>query len=154
ASYSGNPTYAGSRSSATALTVTAVASGTFVSAAPYLANGVGTWVAVGDFNGDGKADFVVANSGVSVWLGNGDGTFQAPVNSASGASPIALATGDFNGDGSFQAAVNYAAGSGPDAVAVGDFNGDGAADLAVANTGGVSVLLGNGDGTFQAAVNY
>ena len=176
ASYSGNPTYAGSRSSATALTVTAVASGTFVSAAPYLANGAGTWVAVGDFNGDGKADFVVANSGVSVWLGNGDGTFRAPVNSAGGASPIALATGDFNGDGlldvaavyvnggvaillgngdgTFQAAVNYAAGSGPAAVAVADFNGDGAADLAVANAGGVSVLLGNGDGTFQAAVNY
>src|ERR1022692_3638931 len=178
ASYSGNPTYAGSRSSATALTVTAVASGTFVSAAPYLANGAGTWVAVGDFNGDGKADFVVANSGVSVWLGNGDGTFRAPVNSASGASPSALATGDFNGDGlldvaavyasggvaillgngdgSFQAAVNYAAGSGPSAVAVADFNGDGAPDLAVVNAvdGTVSVLLSNGDGTFQAAVNY
>ena len=174
--YSGNPSYTSSVSTAMALAVAARPSSTFLPAAPYLANGAGTWVAAGDFNGDGKADFVVANSGVSVWLGNGDGTFQAPVNSASGASPIALATGDFNGDGlldvaavyasggvaillgngdgSFQAAVNYAAGSGPGAVAVADFNGDGAADLAVASAGGVSVLLGNGDGTFQAAVNY
>src|ERR1039458_7346881 len=174
--YSGGPSYTGSASPATALAVAARPSSTLLPAAPYVANGAGTWVAVGDFNGDGKADFVVANSGVSVWLGNGDGTFRAPVNSAGGASPIALATGDFNGDGlpdvaavyvnggvaillgngdgTFQAAVNYAAGSGPAAVAVADFNGDGAADLAVANAGGVSVLLGNGDGTFQAAVNY
>ena len=89
-------------------------------------------VAVGDFNGDGKADLAVANStadNVSVLLGNGNGTFQA--------------------------AVNYGAGSDPYSVAVGDFNGDGKADLAVANcSSSVSVLLGNGNGTFQAAVNY
>ena len=38
-----------------------------------------------------------------------------------------------NGDGTFQAAVNYAAGATPTSVAVGDFNGDGKPDLAVAN---------------------
>jgi polyvinyl alcohol dehydrogenase (cytochrome) len=176
ARYDGNPSYASSASPTTTLAVTALPSSTLLPAIPYLANGAGTWVAVGDFNGDGKADFVVANSGVSVWLGNGDGTFQAPVNSAAGASPVALAAGDFNqdgvldvaavyatggvaillgnGDGTFQAPVNYAAGSGPGGVAAADFNGDGAADLAVVNAGGVSVLLGNGDGTFQAAVNH
>jgi hypothetical protein len=82
-------------------------------------------VAVGDFNGDGKADLAVANysdHSVSVLLGNGDGTFQTH--------------------------VDYATGSGPDSVAVGDFNGDGKADLAVTNDYAVSVLLGNGDGTF------
>ena len=47
-------------------------------------------VAVGDFNGDGKADLAVANScsdNVSVLLGNGDGTFQAAVNYAVGSEP-------------------------------------------------------------------
>ncbi len=92
--------------------------------------------AVGDFNGNGKADLVVVNSqssspGLSVFLGNGDGTLQGP--------------------------VSYTAGTLPLAVAIGDFNGDGKADLAVANeTNGnnVSVLLGNGDGTFQPAVTF
>jgi uncharacterized repeat protein (TIGR01451 family) len=78
-------------------------------------------VAMGDFDGDGKADLAVANyyaNNVSVLRGNGDGTFRA--------------------------ANNYGAGTGPYSVAVGDFNGDGGADLAVANQNGsnVSVLLG------------
>src|SRR5260370_2965783 len=87
-------------------------------------------VAVGDVNGDGVQDLVIANFGsnnVSVLLGNGDGTFQG--------------------------ARNFAAGASPNSVAVGDFNGDGVQDLAVANltaANNVSVLLGNGDGSFQA----
>ena len=55
------------------------------------------------------------SSGVSVLLGNGDGTFQP--------------------------AFNYSAGTRPDSVAVSDFNGDGKFDLAVANGYGVSVML-------------
>jgi hypothetical protein len=99
-------------------------------------------VAVGDFNGDGAADLVVASQcassvscgigQVSVLLGNGDGTFQAPVSYSTGATSAAF-------------------------LAVGDFNNDGAADLAVANAGtqdSVGILLGNGDGTFQTAVLY
>ena len=92
-------------------------------------------VAVGDFTGTGVADLVVANAGgsVSVFLGNGDGTF-AP-------------------------AQNYAVGGGPESVAVGDFNNDGKLDIITANYLGfggstVSVLLGNGNGTFQPALNY
>src|SRR5258708_7657229 len=82
-------------------------------------------VAVGGFNGDGKRDLAVAISdfisgigSISVLLGNGDGTFQA--------------------------AVNYASGSGTNSMAMGDFNGDGKLDLAVTNSSSVSVLLGNG----------
>ena len=59
-------------------------------------------VAVGDFNGDGKADLVTANYGVntvSVLLGNGDGTFQTHVDYGAGNVPYSVAVGDFNGDG-------------------------------------------------------
>src|SRR5438552_2544520 len=92
----------------------------------------GLWpssVAVGDFNGDGIPDLAVVPGGfplniVSVLLGNGDGTFQAARNFATGAHSVS--------------------------VAVGDFNRDGVPDLAVVNftSSSVSVLLGNGDGTF------
>src|SRR5207248_3078866 len=122
------------------------------------------FVAVGDFDGDGKLDLAVANfnsANVSVLLGKGDGTFQAPNNFVVGTEPISVAVGDFNGDGildlatangidfgggsnnvsvllgkgdgSFQPAMNLAAGSNPHSVAVGDFNGDGKLDLAVVN---------------------
>src|SRR5216117_1455056 len=103
-------------------------------AARTFAVGIAPWsVAVGDFNGDGKPDLVVANNGsatVSVLLGNGDGTFQA--------------------------ATLYGVGLNPQSVTVGDFNGDGRLDLAVANAGSntVSVLLGNGNGTFQPARDF
>ena len=65
---------------------------------------VGTYpagIVIADFNGDGKLDIAVANSGsanVSILLGNGDGTFKGAVNSPAGPSPQLLALGDFNGD--------------------------------------------------------
>jgi len=100
-------------------------------------------VAVGDFNGDGKPDLVVANSG-SGQSGYSDGSVSVLLG---------------QGDGTFHTAVNYTAGLAPRSVAVGDLNGDGKPDMAVANwgfpnVGSVSLLLGRGDGTFQDAVNY
>jgi autotransporter-associated beta strand protein len=127
-----------------------------------------------DVNGDGKRDLIVANSAggsVSVFLGNGDGTFKPQQTFAASGTPASVATGDFNGDGkvdlafggssagvllgngdgSFQAQSTFAAGTAPTALAVGDVNGDGKADIAVVNKvdAALSVLLGNGDGTFS-----
>ena len=138
--------------------------------------------AVGDFNGDGRADLVVANeisNTVSVLLGNGDGAFQPRTDYATGATPWGVAVGDFNGDGKLDIAVankgadsiSILLGNGdgtfqprtdiallltPVALTVGDFNGDGKADIAVAtenvSNDSVTMMLGNGDGTFQAPV--
>ena len=139
-------------------------------------------IVAGDFTGDGRTDLAVANFGsddVSIFLGNGDGTFQNPVTYAVGSAPIALVAGDFtddgrtdlavanfygntvsvllgNGNGTFQNPVTYAVGSYPTALVAGDFTGNGRTDLAVVNEldDDVSILLGNGDGTFQNQVTY
>src|SRR5215831_4404637 len=138
-------------------------------------------IVVGDFNGDGKVDIAVANTGssdVSILLGNGDGTFQPAVNFSAGNSPSAIAVGDFNGDGKLDLAVlqpgaNGVAGSvgillgngdgtfqAPKTLslsvtalflAVADFNLDKKSDLAVGDSAGLNVFIGNGDGTFQPA---
>src|SRR5215472_354237 len=141
-------------------------------------------VAVGDFNGDGALDLAVANTCfgcdfVSVFMGKGDGSFQAARIFGGGTGPLFVAVGDFNGDGvpdlatanlfsnnvsvllgngdgSFQAARSFGVGNAPYFVAVGDFNGDGVPDLATANlnSNDVSVLLGSGGGSFQVARSF
>ena len=177
-----NPSPGGGKSNAVFFEVTNP-NGSLLTAAHQLPAGSAPGAAAtGDFNGDGKVDLAVVNAGsdnVSVFLSNGDGTFQAAVNYNVASQPLSIAVGDFNGDGkldlavvnnlsdsvsvllgngdgTFQQAMISGVGSTPTSVAVGDFNGDGKLDLVVVNnlSASVSVLLGNGDGTFQAAVNY
>ncbi|MGH9737908.1 MAG: FG-GAP-like repeat-containing protein [Candidatus Acidiferrales bacterium] len=70
-------------------------------------------LATGTFTNSGHIDLAVADEGndtVSVFLGNGDGTFQTRTDYATGNSPIFVATGDFNGDGVSDLAIaNYGA---------------------------------------------
>ncbi len=139
----------------------------------YGLTGTLTAVLEGDLNGDGIPDLVaVDHSGnVSVLLGNGDGSFQAPRRTASRGGATSAALGDVNGDGipdlvlgfssSDRGEITVLLGNGDGTfrvlvpittyqvagVALGDFNGDGHLDIATDE----QILLGNGDGTFQAA---
>lgn len=112
----------------------------FVSATQTPAGGYQTWgdSVIGDFNGDGIPDVAIVVEGfiypytISIVLGNGDGTFKAPIVSAE----LYVACGAF---------------------AVGDVNGDKKDDIVMLHTPGYGcsdtsstfdVLISNGDGTF------
>jgi hypothetical protein len=133
-------------------------------------------LAVGDINGDGKPDLVIANSAdntVSVLLnttptGATVPSFASQVTFAAGPDPVCVALGDLNGDGlldivvadalapesgditvllnttppgaavpSFAPAQTLAAPDSPGIVKVGDINGDGNPDIVVADEGGL-----------------
>jgi Insecticide toxin TcdB middle/N-terminal region/Salmonella virulence plasmid 65kDa B protein/FG-GAP-like repeat len=141
----------------------------------------------GDFNGDGKTDFILMGGGnLYEFMGNGDGTFTYTTIAIStgwnfGSPPISgfmPIVGDFNGDGKtdwvmlqggilyeFQSrgdgTFNYLTiptgswnfGSPASAAYVpiaGDFNADGKADFALigGNSANIYQFLSNGDGTF------
>ncbi len=70
-------------------------------------------IAIGDFNGDGYADFITANqnsNNVSIRFGNGSGGFTLPAvpEIAVGNSPTFVAIADFNRDGIQDLVVNDA----------------------------------------------
>ena len=120
-----------------------------------------TGMATGDFNGDGKPDLAILNAdnSISIFLGNGDGTFTAKASAGTLSGGSGILVGDFNGDGKLDLVTGNAAGTavvvlpgngdgtfGPGVmtsiagppVAVGDFNGDGKPDVLVETAGGPS----------------
>lgn len=120
--------------------------GTFQSETFIAVDAQAGWLAAGDVNRDGHIDLVYVHlclgpcpGTLSVMLGNGDGTFSAPVA--------------YGWDA-------YRATS----VVIADINEDGKADLVIGGAscpeqcsfllGGIGVLLGNGDGTFEATFPY
>jgi Big-like domain-containing protein/VCBS repeat protein len=126
----------------------------------YLAHANGTYVAgapltnpdsvydgcnnsAGDLNGDGKPEIVSANCGsalgpgnLTIYVNNGDGTFQTGVYYSAGTEAIDNTNADVY----------------PLAVTIADINGDGNNDIVSSNVDGsdITVLLGNGDGTVKA----
>jgi hypothetical protein len=90
--------------------------------------------AVGDLNGDGKPDVVVANpslNNIGIFLNTGNGTL---------------------GPGTFLAVPG-----GPSAISLADLNGDGHLDMLFvvfdfSGAGHIQLMLGNGNGTFASPV--
>lgn len=138
-----------------------------------------------DVNGDGNLDLVAVasinpppppapgNYSLVVWLGNGNGTFQAPQIYATTQQPGSAVVGNFFSDGRLDIAVaetdgvidlfrNEGSGTfnlqksvtlpnstgGPFPMVVGDLNGNGISDLAVDAAAGVDVLWNAGNGNF------
>lgn len=144
-------------------------------------------LAAAEMNGDSHPDLIVANhqaNTISVFLGNGDGTFGSSVYQGTGDNqgPGYVSLGDLNGDGKLDAvvvgrkahtpqAVSVFLGDGSGAfgpkadyesegwgtsVVIADWNNDGKPDVVatVRDVDGISLLPGNGDGTFGGWLYY
>ncbi len=174
-----------------------VSSGSFAAKVDFLTGSNPSAIAIGDLDGDGKPELVVANSGsnsVSVFqnISNiGDISFADKVDFTAGTNPAAVAIGDLDGDGkpelvvanngsnrisvlqnisdfgtltssSFAPKVDITTGSSPMAVAIGDLDGDNKTDIAVVNNGNNSVSVFRNtatsgtisSGSFAARVNF
>lgn len=136
-------------------------------------------VKAADVTGDGHLDLVTANLGtstISIFPGNGDGTFQTDTLLEAGQNGAFLGIGDLNEDGrkdfvithwtenflsiflnhggKFPDRADVTTGLGNYGVTLADLNADGHLDAVTCNYRDrtISVLLGKGDGTFRDAM--
>jgi hypothetical protein len=139
---------------------------------------IGNQVLAADFDRNGRLDLAIASysngpNAVTIFRGNGNGTFTQGTSVPTYGKPFAIALADFNGDhlpdlvasscsgsacrtqvflgqgnGTFRlsAALTY----GGNSVVAGDFNADGHQDIAVATSTELVMYLGTGSGTFQS----
>jgi hypothetical protein len=135
--------------------------------------------ALGDFNGDGKLDLVLSSESlpnkftdVLVLSGNGDGTFQQPVDYVTSNPNYNVFIADLNGDGKLDIFTDgictlFGNGDGtfgfgpctsaaPGPSVIGDFNSDGKMDIAILSgtPPAINIYFGNGDGTFSSPFVY
>jgi hypothetical protein len=137
-------------------------------------------LAAADFTNDGRIDLAVTSygvGGVSIFLGNGDGTFDAQAPISVGPSTTAIAAADLtgdgridlvsanlidqtidvllgNGNGTFQTPAQPSTTTSPPDVVAADLTGNGIEDLIIPDESinEVSILLGRGDGSFRAPI--
>ncbi|MDI1354007.1 MAG: FG-GAP-like repeat-containing protein [bacterium] len=133
-------------------------------------------LASNDFNNDGAADIAIINgngAGLSVFLGNGTGTFTPCSNYTLSSAGVYMISDNFNSDGYDDLAISngsnisvllgsasgsftpagtytYSGLSGPFFITSGNFNNDPYRDIASVR----GVLLGSSSGTFSIAGNY
>ena len=101
--------------------------GTFATPVTFAVGNDPVAIAIGDLDGDGRADIVTANTILAT--------------SGAGVSDVSLLRQDPAAPGRFLSAVSVATGAVPHDVAIGDLDGDGRPDLAVADAEGLSLLL-------------
>jgi hypothetical protein len=141
-------------------------------------------VVLANIDGDGYPDLVVAgvDGSLSVFHGNGDGSFTAAFSLALGHSATDLTAADLNGDGlddlavlgsfdphayeaslavlvnqkgSFVDPTVYDVEGGARSIEAGDLNGDQVPDLVTGNySSSATVFLNHGDGTLDPSVTY
>ncbi len=132
-------------------------------------------VALGDLDGDGDLDAVIANNVApqEVWLNNGDGTFSSSAFGEATSRSQGLELGDLDGDGDLDAVVvssgnnhneiwigngdgtfsssTFGSGRSTD-IAFGDLDGDGDLDAVMSSDANTPqhIWFNNGDATFSS----